>query len=97
VRPGEEIHHLLTRGRGGGALDAVGETYHLAHLCRIHHRSADGALAYSAGLLIDGFCIYDRILARPVYRGSDEWLTEHYGPEQVDQGHEDEPAGDAAA
>jgi hypothetical protein len=67
TRPAQEVHHLLTRGRGGGALDQVGETYHLSDLCREHHRLADGAAAYESGLLIDGYCIYDRLLGRPVY------------------------------
>jgi len=74
-----EIHHLLTKGRGGSNLDKVGETYHLIHLCSDCHRSADGAVAYDTGLLIEGNVTWDRFLNIPVYTGPDEYLAKRYG------------------
>lgn len=73
-----EIHHLLTRGRGGGALDQAGEIYHLAHLCTSHHRMADGAAAYAGNLLIEGQAAWDALLGRPVYTGPDPYLAKTY-------------------
>lgn len=75
-----EIHHLLTKARGGRHLDKVGETYHLMHLCRECHMASDGALAYIGGMLIDGSVIWDRLRNRPVYQGTDPYLTRKYTP-----------------
>lgn len=71
-----ERHHLLTRGRGGRVLDEIGETYHISHLCHIHHRMADGGDAYAGGLLIDGYVVTEG--DRVVYYGTDEYLTARY-------------------
>jgi hypothetical protein len=73
-----EDHHRLTRGRGGAVLDAVGERYHHLLLCPAHHRMADGALAYETGLLLDGYVTTHRD-GRPLYVGTDEYLTKKYG------------------
>ena len=73
-----EVHHMLTRSRGGNALDRAGETYHLLVLCREHHQLADGAAAYEGGLLIDGYASWDDTLDRPVYTGSDPYLSHTY-------------------
>ena len=73
-----EIHHLLTRARGGNILDYVHETYHLIALCNKHHAMSDGADAYMSGLLIDGYVNWDKFRKRPVYNGSDEFLKEKY-------------------
>ena len=75
-RQGEQIHHMLTVGRGGALLDDVGETYHLIHLCVDHHAGADGEVAYAGDLLIDGQCI--TFGDRPVYLGTDKYLSEKY-------------------
>lgn len=75
-----ERHHLLTRARGGRILDEAGETYHLIHLCHVHHRLADGGDAYDAGLLIDGYVTTAN--GRVVYHGSDEYLSNKYPREQ---------------
>ena len=73
-----EIHHLLTRARGGHILDREGETYHLICLCSEHHAMSDGGDAYAGNLLIDGYVTTDRN-GRPVYHGSDIELKERYG------------------
>lgn len=74
-----EIHHLLTRARGGGVLDRVGEIYHLIALCTKHHQASDGQEAYLAGLLIDGSVSWDKSYRKPVYQGTDVYLKERYG------------------
>ena len=71
-----EIHHMLTRARGGNLLDDADETYHLIALCREHHAWADGGQAYEAGLLIDGYV--NRNGTKIIYSGTDEYLTEKY-------------------
>ncbi len=71
-----EIHHLLTRARGGNILDRVGETYHLIALCPKHHRMSDGGDAYQGGLLIDGYVTSEG--RRPIYHGSDPQLRQKY-------------------
>ena len=73
-----EIHHLLTRSRGGHILDQAEETYHLICLCPEHHHLSDGESAYEGGLLIDGYVTTD-VLGRPIYHGSDVELTMKYG------------------
>lgn len=72
-----EVHHALTRARGGAVLDAVGESYHLIVLCHKHHRMADGDPAKLGGLLIDGYVITEN--DRPVYYGTDSYLKRTYG------------------
>lgn len=74
-----DIHHLLTKGRGGANLDKVGEVYHLIHLCRECHQSADGGEAYDGGMLIQGSVTWDRFYNKPVYTGPDDYLTKRYG------------------
>ena len=74
-----EIHHLLTRARGGHILDYVGETYHLISLCGPHHRASDGGDAYMGRLLISGYVAWDKRKQCPVYTGPDEYLQERYG------------------
>ena len=76
-----EVHHLLTRGRGGNILDIVGETYHLMHLCRRHHAMSDGGDAYAGGVLIGGYVITDE-RGKPMYFGPDEELTRKYPPRE---------------
>lgn len=71
-----EIHHLLTRARGGAVLDKVGETYHLIALCPDCHRRSDGAEAYMGGLLIDGYAAL--VNGKVQYTGTDEYLTKKY-------------------
>ena len=74
-----DLHHRLTRGRGGAVLDAVGETYHHMRLCRSHHEMADGAVAYETGLLIDGYVRSCGKCGQPFYQGTDVYLTGRYG------------------
>ena len=75
---GAELHHKLTRARGGLLLDAVGESYHHLWLCRVHHDVAhDEGQAFENGLLIDGYVTTHD--GEPVYIGSDDYLTETYG------------------
>ena len=78
-REGVEVHHLLTRARGGDLLDRVGEDYHLAALCPAHHRAAHAAGGRSAGLLLDGYVTLDSSTGRVVYSGPDGYLLEKYG------------------
>jgi len=74
-----ELHHKLTRARGGLLLDAVGETYHHIYLCREHHSYAhDTDQGYTSGLMIRGF-VTTATDGQPWYSGNDEYLLEHYG------------------
>ena len=74
-----DLHHKLTRARGGLILDAAGESYHHLRLCREHHGMAhDLGTAYDSGLLIHGYVITGTD-GRPLYTGPDEYLNEHYG------------------
>ena len=75
-----EIHHLLTRARGGNILDAQEETYHLIALCNEHHAMSDGGDAYAGGLLIDGYVTTGKY-GQPTYHGSDDELTARYPPD----------------
>ena len=77
-KTGAELHHKLTRARGGLILDAVGESYHQIYLCREHHGVAhDQGGAFAKGLLIDGYVTTEH--GRPRYVGSDEYLLSKYG------------------
>lgn len=78
TRPAMEIHHMLTKARGGRVLDKMGETIHLIHLCWEHHRVADGYKAYEAGLLIEGSVVTDKLTGRAVYSGPDPDLRRLY-------------------
>lgn len=78
-RLGVEIHHLLTRARGGDLLDLAGEDHHLAGLCPQHHRAAHAAGGRADGLLIDGYVTRDSATGRIVYQGPDTYLLERYG------------------
>lgn len=71
-----EVHHALTRSRGGKILDEEGEIYHLIALCPEHHRMADGEAAYEGDLLIDGYMTREQ--GRAVYHGTDEYLSKAY-------------------
>lgn len=73
-----EVHHRITRARGGNLLDELNETYHLVALCTQHHREdADGGLAYESGLLLDGRMYYAG--GQYWYEGSDQYLKDNYG------------------
>lgn len=73
-----DLHHKLTRARGGMILDGVGEKYHLMYLCRAHHDYAhDNPAAYNGGLLIRGSVSKD-LHGNPVYIGPDEYLGATY-------------------
>lgn len=77
-----ELHHRLTRARGGLILDKAGETYHLMNLCHSHHMVAhDQGQAFESGLLIDGYVITGR--TGPTYTGTDRYLSEKYGGVEV--------------
>lgn len=86
-----DVHHALTRARGGRLLDEVGEDRHLICLCRYHHQAADGAEAYDGGLLIDGYA--NTINGKIRYYGSNEYLRDKYG-EFADETHEGERPSD---
>lgn len=75
-----QLHHKLTRARGGLILDAVGETYHHLYLCVHHHALAHDAPALENGLLIAGMVV-SRPDGTPIYTGPDEYLNEKYGAE----------------
>jgi len=74
-----EVHHALTKARGGTILDSVGETHHLIALCHKCHAMADGGDAYMGGVLMDGYVITEN--DRLVYYGTDEYLTDKYPKE----------------
>jgi hypothetical protein len=77
--PNADLHHKLTRARGGLILDKAGETYHHLYLCRDHHAMAhDEDNAFANGLLIRGYVITG-VDDKPRYFGPDEYLTEKYG------------------
>lgn len=78
-RLGVEVHHLLTRARGGDLLDQAGETYHLSGLCPGHHRAAHSVGGRRNGLLIDGYVILDSATGEIIYTGPDDYLTKTYG------------------
>jgi|SRR4051812_27864499 hypothetical protein len=73
-----QLHHKITRARGGLLLDAVGETYHQMYLCVHHHADAHDQPAFDNGLLIRG-SVVTGVDGRPYYTGPDEYLSEHYG------------------
>lgn len=73
-----EVHHALTRARGGDLLDLVGETYHLIALCQPHHREVDDH-GHESGLMIQGSVYRDGIFL--VYEGPDAYLRSTYGPQ----------------
>jgi hypothetical protein len=78
-----EVHHRLTRARGGAVLDEYGETHHLIALCPDHHRMADGADAYLSGLLLDGQMIRDG--GTHFYTGTDTYLRARYGARHAER------------
>jgi hypothetical protein len=72
-----DLHHKITRARGGEILDKAGETYHQMHLCREHHDYAhDSGDAISGGLLLQGYVFTGR--TGPVYIGPDDYLSGKY-------------------
>jgi hypothetical protein len=76
--PDAELHHKITRARGGEILDKAGETHHLIYLCREHHAYAhDSENGIKSGLLMEGYVFTGS--RGPVYIGPDEYLTEKYG------------------
>lgn len=76
-RWGTEVHHMITRSRGGLILDDAGETMHLLALCPAHHREAHAPGGYDKGLMIDGYIHTEN--GRVVYQGSHHRLRELYG------------------
>lgn len=74
-----DVHHRITRARGGLILDEFGEKYHLMDLCRSHHSIAHDHPALETGLLLDGWIITCSTCKRPTYEGSDVYLTGRYG------------------
>lgn len=71
-----EVHHALTRSRGGKILDAHGETAHLLALCPQHHRAAHAPGGHESGLMIDGYVTTGED-GVPVYEGSDRRLSRY--------------------
>lgn len=72
-----DLHHKITRARGGEILDREGETYHQMRLCREHHDYAhDNDSAYEGGLLLRGYVFTGRMGA--VYIGPDDYLSGKY-------------------
>lgn len=87
-----EVHHMLTRSRGGKILDAAGETAHLIALCPQHHRMAHAG--GETGLMIDGYISTGQD-GRPVYQGSDPRLARYRTvdlPEMPEEVPGDEPS-----
>lgn len=76
-RLGVQVHHMLTRSRGGDLLDRAGEDYHLAGLCWKCHGAAHAAGGTDSGMLIDGYVLLDGN-GGAVYRGSDKYLLATY-------------------
>lgn len=78
-KSGVEVHHLLTRSRGGRVLDSIMETYHLLALCPNHHRMVDD-MGFESGLLIQGSVTMEG--SEVVYTGPDEYLSDRYGRDE---------------
>lgn len=74
-----ETHHMLTRARGGAILDRAGEIYHLIDCCRVCHDTTHGS---TNDLEIDGYVTTHQD-GRPLYIGTDEYLTQKYGPRHL--------------
>jgi hypothetical protein len=75
-----ELHHRLTRARGGLILDAAGEHYHLMYVCHGHHmRAHDQGSAFENGMLLDGY-VTTGAQGTPEYRGSDPYLSAKFRP-----------------
>ena len=78
-----QLHHKVTRARGGEILDQAGETYHHLRLCVEHHKIAhDEGTAFTNGLLIRGY-VFRTSTGDPLYIGPDEYLSEKYGKESA--------------
>lgn len=75
----EDVHHRLTRSRGGDVLDREGETYHLINLCHNHHMwvHANISEATRSGLYLLGQVFIDG--GRVLYLGPDQYLSQRYG------------------
>lgn len=71
-----EVHHALTRSRGGDLLDEVGEDHHLSALCVHHHRTAHAG--GGRALMLEGYVARDSATGRVYYSGPDEYLSEKY-------------------
>lgn len=72
------MHHMLTRARGGLALDAVGETYHLLALCpRCHQVSHEDR---ENDTMIDGYVIDHG--SHITYVGTNKYLRRKYGGDE---------------
>lgn len=71
-----EVHHMLTRARGGRILDELEETHHLIALCGDHHRLAHGPGGHECGLMLDGYMVRDG--SEHYYEGSDSYLQAKY-------------------
>lgn len=71
-----EVHHMITRARGGSILDEEGETYHLLALCYIHHKWAHDAGA--GDLILPGYVYRENATGEVVYVGPDEYLSGKY-------------------
>lgn len=84
-RRATDVHHKVTRSRGGLLLDSVDEVYHLVHLDRRHHDWVhhNVGAAERAGLYIPGqvYLVGDQV----TYRGPDRYLMKHYGPSVIDR------------
>jgi hypothetical protein len=78
-----DVHHALTKSRGGDVLDSLGELYHLVALCRSHHtwvhlhpdQATDSGLYILGQVWVDG--------GRVVYQGPDSYLSGRYGRNPV--------------
>jgi hypothetical protein len=75
---GTDVHHMLSRSRGGLLLDEARETYHLVCVCREHHRYAHAHPQSPGGLTLPGY-VRSGPDGRPVYVGPDEFLKGRYG------------------
>lgn len=77
--PATDVHHMLPKSRGGRHLDNCEETYHLIHLCRDDHQQAHSRKD-AFGLMIDGSVTWDKLSQRPMYKGTDPYLSKKYSP-----------------
>jgi len=72
-----EVHHRLTRARGGDLLDSVKEIYHLMALCHRCHKYAHEVDQGHNGLILAGSVYRDGLYL--IYEGPDEYLRSTYG------------------
>jgi 5-methylcytosine-specific restriction endonuclease McrA len=77
-----QVHHKITRARGGELLDTW-TIYHLADLCVRCHITAHRPVGLKLRLMLPGSVLTNKVTGKPVYTGSDPYLSSHFGAEEA--------------